>query len=96
MTFLFFFRHELLNGYMHLGSEKLEEMLFLLFSVIAMLIAVVSFLRNYSLIPILGVLCCLYLMIEIPIKSWVVFFGWMLIGLIVYLLYGKRHSVLNK
>lgn len=94
--FLFLFRHELINGFTNLSTENLEEMLFLLFSVIAVVIAIFSFLRNYSLIPILGVLCCLYLMIEIPVKSWVVFFCWMFIGMIVYLLYGRKHSVLNK
>lgn len=95
-VFLFLFRYELISGFTNLSTENLEEMLFLLFSVIAVIIAIFSFLRNYSLIPILGVLCCLYLMIEIPVKSWMVFFGWMLIGLIVYLLYGRKHSILNK
>jgi hypothetical protein len=41
-----------------------------------------------------GVLCCMYLMIEIPTKSWMVFFGWMAIGLIIYFLYGYRKSKL--
>jgi hypothetical protein len=54
-----------------------------------------SFLRNYSLIPVLGMLCCAYLMIEIPAKSWLVFFGWMGVGLLIYFFYGMRHSKLN-
>jgi NADH:ubiquinone oxidoreductase subunit 5 (subunit L)/multisubunit Na+/H+ antiporter MnhA subunit len=44
----------------------------------------------------MGVLFCMYLMIEIPSKSWMVFFGWMAIGLTIYLLYGYRHSKLKK
>ncbi len=94
--FLFVFRERLSIGISTIGTGNLEEVLFLLFSVIAVLVALFSFLKNFSLIPILGVLCCLYLMIEIPVKSWMVFFGWMLIGLIFYLLYGRRKSVLNK
>jgi hypothetical protein len=39
-------------------------------------------------------LCCLYLMIEIPAKSWTVFFIWMALGLAFYLLYGYRRSKL--
>jgi hypothetical protein len=35
-------------------------------------------------------------MVEIPAKSWVVFFGWMTLGLIIYFSYGKQHSRLNK
>ncbi|WP_419894893.1 amino acid permease C-terminal domain-containing protein [Pseudomonas aeruginosa] len=55
-----------------------------------------SFLRNYSLIPNLGALCCLYLMIEIPAISWLWFFVWMAAGLIVYFLYGRKNSKLSK
>lgn len=95
-VFLFLFRNELISGVTNLNADNLEVMLLLLFSVIAVIISIFTFLRNYSLIPILGVLCCLYLMIEIPVKSWLVFFGWMFIGLIVYLLYGRKNSLLNK
>jgi cbb3-type cytochrome oxidase subunit 3 len=55
-----------------------------------------SFLRNYSLIPVLGMLCCAYLMIEIPAKSWLVFFLWMGLGLVIYFLYGAKNSKLNQ
>lgn len=79
----------------NIGSEGYQEILFLVFLVSAWLIGLFSFLRNYSLIPVLGMLCCLYLMIEIPASSWLVFFGWMVLGLLVYFGYGKSHSKLN-
>jgi amino acid transporter len=50
--------------------------------------------RKLSLIPILGMLFCLYLMIEIPARSWLVFFGWMALGLAIYFSYGYRKSKL--
>jgi hypothetical protein len=59
------------------------------------LITAFAILRQYSLIPILGVLCCLYLMVEIPANSWLVFFGWMGLGLTIYFAYGSKHSKLN-
>jgi hypothetical protein len=31
-------------------------------------------------------------MIEIPAKSWMVFFGWMAVGLTVYFGYGRQKS----
>jgi hypothetical protein len=43
----------------------------------------------------MGVACCLYLMVEIPAKSWLVFLGWMAFGLIIYFSYGNKHSKLN-
>jgi len=92
--FVFLSRHRLSNAFSNINAESHQEILFILFVVIAVVIAVLSFLRNYSLIPVLGVLCCLYLMIEIPAKSWMVFFGWMAVGLAIYLLYGRRKSKL--
>jgi len=40
-------------------------------------------------------LCCLYLMIEIPARSWIVFFGWMGFGLVIYFSYGYWKSKLS-
>ncbi|GAT63071.1 amino acid permease [Paludibacter jiangxiensis] len=94
--FLLLFRQRLATDLLHVEAENLEEILFLLFSAIAIVVAILSFVKHFSLIPILGVLCCLYLMIEIPINSWIVFFGWMGLGLLVYLLYGRKNSALNQ
>ncbi|ULQ57709.1 amino acid permease [Flavihumibacter rivuli] len=80
----------------NISTEGYQEILFLLFVIGSILIAIFSFLRNYSLIPVLGMLCCLYLMIEIPAKSWIVFFVWMGLGLAFYFLYGYRKSKLAR
>jgi hypothetical protein len=79
---------------MNFSAESYQEILFLLFLVAAFIISILTFIRNYSTIPVLGVLFCLYLMIEIPAKSWVVFFIWMGVGLSIYMLYGRRRSKL--
>jgi APA family basic amino acid/polyamine antiporter len=92
--FIFLSRSRLNDAFTNFSAESHQEILFILFVIIAVIIAVLSFIRNYSLIPVLGVLCCLYLMIEIPAKSWLVFFGWMAFGLSIYLLYGRRKSKL--
>lgn len=91
-TILFWERIQLAVS--NINNEGYQEVLFLVFVVVAWLIAVFSFIRNYSLIPVLGMLCCLYLMIEIPAKSWLVFFGWMAAGLLIYFIYGYRKSKL--
>jgi hypothetical protein len=59
-------------------------------------VAVLSFLRNYSVIPIVGAMCCLYLLTEIPAISWLWFFVWMGVGLIIYSTYGKKNSKLER
>lgn len=52
--------------------------------------------KNLSLIPVLGLTCCLYMMCELGISNWIGFGIWLLIGLIVYFCYGYKHSKLNK
>lgn len=44
------------------------------------------------LIPTLGILFCVYLMVHLPMLTWVSFLIWMFIGLIVYFAYSKNHS----
>lgn len=47
------------------------------------------------LVPILGIVTCLFMMVFLPIDTWIRLIVWMLIGLDVYLIYGARHSHLH-
>ncbi|WP_184808255.1 amino acid permease [Actinophytocola algeriensis] len=47
-------------------------------------------------IGVLAILACLWLMLNLTILTWVRFFAWMAIGVIVYFVYGRRHSLLGK
>jgi APA family basic amino acid/polyamine antiporter len=47
------------------------------------------------LFPILGSLFCLVLMLSLPIETWYRFVIWLVIGLVIYFLYGARHSKLR-
>jgi len=51
--------------------------------------------KNLSLIPVLGLLSCLYMMCELGISNWIGFGIWLVIGLVVYFMYGYHHSKLN-
>ena len=48
------------------------------------------------IVPILGMLTCGDLMISLPWTTWVRFVVWLVIGLTIYFLYGRRHSRLRK
>jgi APA family basic amino acid/polyamine antiporter len=48
------------------------------------------------LVPILSVLACLYLMLNLPVETWVRFVVWLVIGFGIYFLYSRRHSKLAK
>jgi len=52
--------------------------------------------KNLSLIPVLGLMCCLYMMCELGISNWIGFGIWLIVGLVVYFCYGYKHSKLNK
>jgi basic amino acid/polyamine antiporter, APA family len=45
-------------------------------------------------LPIAAILACLWLMANLTLLTWIRFVVWMLIGIVVYLAYGRRHSVL--
>jgi len=45
-------------------------------------------------IPVLGVLACVYLMVSLSVMTWVRFLGWLDIGMIIYWFYGRTHSPL--
>lgn len=47
------------------------------------------------LVPILAVIACFWLMINLSIETWIRFVVWMMIGIVVYLAYGAKHSVLG-
>lgn len=46
-------------------------------------------------IPLLGILFCVYLMLNLPTVTWWRFIIWTLIGLLIYFTYGIKHSVLK-
>ncbi|HVX88733.1 MAG TPA: amino acid permease, partial [Gemmatimonadales bacterium] len=48
------------------------------------------------LVPILGIAICGYMMYGLPKDTWIRLVVWMALGLMIYFLYGKRHSALNK
>lgn len=47
-------------------------------------------------VPVLGMLSCAYLMAQLPLITWIRFGVWLAIGLVIYFLYGYRHSKLHR
>jgi basic amino acid/polyamine antiporter, APA family len=44
---------------------------------------------------IIGALLCFYLMKQLTVETWLRFIVWLLVGLAIYFLYGRRHSRLQ-
>ena len=48
------------------------------------------------LIPILSVIACIWLMINLVTFTWIRFGIWLIIGILVYAFYGRTHAMLNQ
>ncbi|MBL7138185.1 MAG: amino acid permease [Bacteroidales bacterium] len=73
-----------------------HEIPILIFAVIAILITVFSIWKQWSLIPVLGLLTNLYLMAQLGTTNWLRFAGWLVIGLAIYFTFGMKHSKLRR
>lgn len=65
-----------------------------IFFVVFAILSIASFLRNLSVIPVMGILTCLYLMAQIHVHQWAGFTVWLVIGLVLYFTYGYKNSKL--
>ena len=73
-------------------SQFRDKLPFFLFVILATVLAVASFLKNLSLIPVLGLVSCFYLMTELGYTNWLRFLIWLVAGLLIYFLYSRHHS----
>ena len=46
--------------------------------------------------PLISIVACVYLMIQLPVVTWIRFAVWLVIGLVLYFAYGYRHSTLRR
>ena len=67
-----------------------------IFWVVAAIIAILSFVKSFSVIPVLGFTSCFYLMAQESATNWERFLIWLVIGLVIYFLYGYKNSHLGK
>ena len=97
---------ELLNGDYtdYTDTAKVNQLFFttpsikvstIIFWVILVVLAILAFLRKLSLIPLMGLVSCLYLLTGMTLKNWQWFGAWLVIGLVLYFVYGYRKSKLN-
>lgn len=88
------FRHSLVSLFHYTGDWHTykDNLPFFLFLIVAIIITVLTFIKNLSLIPVLGLLSCFYLMTELGYTNWLRFLIWLVIGLVIYFTYSYKHS----
>ncbi len=67
-----------------------------IYIIINFILVYLSFTRNLSLIPLLGLTCCLYLLTGMTHNNWFWFGLWFAVGLIIYFMYGMKNSKLQR
>lgn len=82
-----------LEGGYDIWKHLIPTWLFYGITVVVLLLATV---RSYSLLPVLGVISCLYLLSTLGIVNWIRFLVWLLLGLLIYFAYGRKHSKLKQ
>jgi len=89
-----FFKKDIVAAFT--GANAHENFPFFLFIILSAVLTVLCFIKNLSLIPVLGLLSCFYLMTDLGYTNWLRFLVWLVIGLVIYFTYSYSHSVLNK
>ena len=78
-------------SFMDVATPRISLIVFWLF---AILLSVITIIKKYSLIPLMGLITCTYLLTGMTKSNWAWFIGWMVLGLIIYFIYGYKHSKL--
>ncbi|RFZ85860.1 amino acid permease [Mucilaginibacter terrenus] len=91
---VFIFRNQIVNLFS--GENVHQRFPYFLFILLSTSLTVAAFIKKLSLIPVLGLLSCFYLMAELEYESWIRFLIWLIIGLVIYFFYGYRNSIIGK
>ena len=78
-------------SFMDVATPKIS---LIIFWFMAIALAVITGFKKYSLIPMMGLITCMYLLTGMTKNNWAWFLGWLALGLIIYLLYGYKKSKL--
>jgi len=92
-----YFNSTYVSDIFHITADNAQKNIpMLIFFILCLLLSVFSFIKNLSLIPVLGLLSCCYLLTGMEAANWKWFSTWLAIGLVVYFCYGFRKSRLAK
>jgi amino acid transporter len=90
-TFIVFDEQQI---FLHLSDSNNWSLI--AFWLLFVVLSVLTFLKRYSTIPVLGMVTNFYLMAQLNFTNWAAFIIWLLFGLVIYFAYGKRKSKLSQ
>lgn len=97
-----------LQQVMHKGQNETNELVgsflwhlfktefpVILFIISAIILTGISIWKQMTLIPVISLLTNFYLMAQLGITNWMRFFVWLVIGLIIFFTFSRKHSVIS-
>lgn len=72
----------------------LNEFPVILFILSAIILTIISIWKQLTLIPVMSLLINFYLMAQLGITNWMRFIIWLIVGLIIYFTFSRKHSVM--
>jgi amino acid transporter len=82
------------EGRMSFMDAATPKISLIIFWCVAIVLSIIAFVKKYSLIPLMGLISCMYLLTGMTRSNWAWFIGWLILGLFIYFLYGYRNSAL--
>lgn len=82
------------EGKLSFMDTAIPNISLIIFWLVAIFLSIATFIKKYSLIPLMGLITCLYLLTGMTKSNWVWFLAWLAIGLVIYFLYGYKKSKL--
>src|SRR5687768_14472408 len=64
----------------------------IIFWIVCIILSIATMIKKYSLIPLMGVTTCLYLLTGMTKSNWAWFMSWLAVGLVLYFIYGYNKS----
>ncbi|UQB69658.1 APC family permease [Epilithonimonas zeae] len=98
LVFFYFYQPEFFHNLINISDANEGEfrLAIIVFIIVNLILCGLAFIKNLSLIPLIGLSSCLYLLTGMSHENWFWFGLWFAIGLIIYFLYGYKNSKLNQ
>jgi len=98
LMFFYFYQPEFFHNLTNISDPNEGEfrLAIIIFIIVNLILCGLAFVKNLSLIPLIGLSSCLYLLTGMSHENWFWFGLWFAIGLIIYFLYGYKNSKLNQ
>lgn len=100
ILFNIIYNREYWNHFFSIGTGPevwsfIEKIPMLVFLVFTLGVTWTSYRKNLSLIPVLGLMSCMFLMTKLGHTNWLRFFIWLVVGLVIYFAFSRKNSKLN-